>query len=465
MMKSMVKREKLFRAGIAPELAGRRVLVVGAAKTGVATANFLLGRGAVVTVTDRRDAGSLDAYLAGLHPRVELELGGHRQETFLSRDLIVPSPGVPMDDPLLATARGVGVPILSEIELAYRFLPVPLVAVTGTNGKSTTVTALGKVFEEAGISVCVGGNLGNPLIGEVDGLKTAQMVVAEISSFQLEWIESFRPRVAAILNVSEDHLDRYRSFEEYLRVKERIFENQEPEDHLVLNGDDHLVREAGTRASSSKVWFSRRTIPLQGVYLFRGWIYSRLGRGTGRKIMPVSEMLITGEHNWENALAVTAMALLGGASPADVRRALGRFEGLPHRTQFVREKDGVRFYDDSKGTNVGAAARTLSGFQSPVVLIAGGRDKGGSYAPLFPLVREHARCLVLTGEASGRMARELEGAAPIVRAGDMAVAVREAAAAARPGDTVLLSPACSSFDQYQDYVQRGRHFQDEVRKL
>lgn len=461
----MVKGERSFRPGTAPDLAGRRILVIGAAKTGVAAANFLLGRGAAVTVTDRRDAASLEAHLAGLHPRVGLELGGHRQETFLSQDLIVPSPGVPMDDPFLATARGVGVPILSEIELAYRFLPVPLIAVTGTNGKSTTVTALGKVFEEAGIPVCVGGNLGNPLIGEVDRLKRAQMVIAEISSFQLEWIESFRPRIAAILNISEDHLDRYRSFEEYLRVKERIFENQEPDDHLVLNGDDPLLREAGARTSSVKVWFSRRTIPLQGVYLFRGWIYSRLGRGAGRKVMPVSEMLITGKHNWENALAVTAMALLGGAAPSDVRRALGRFEGLPHRTQFVREKGGVRFFDDSKGTNVGATARTLSGFQSPVVLIAGGRDKGGSYAPLFPLVREHARRLVLIGEASGRMARELEGSAPVVRAGGMGEAVREAAAAARPGDVVLLSPACSSFDQYRDYVQRGMHFQDEVRKL
>jgi UDP-N-acetylmuramoylalanine--D-glutamate ligase len=464
-MKTKTKRGKEFRAGPALDVTGLRVLVIGAARTGIDTANFLARRGALVTLTDRRDAGELGPHLERLRGPVELELGGHRRETFLSRDLIIPSPGVPMDDPLLATARGVGIAILSEVELAYRFLPVPLIAVTGTNGKSTTVTALGEVLKEAGIPALTGGNLGNPLIGEVDKIDRGQLVIAEISSFQLEWTESFRPRIAAILNVSEDHLDRYRSFEDYVGAKARIFENQDGEDSLVLNADDPLVREIGSRAASRKVWFSRRIIPRHGVYLFRGWIYSRLGRGAGQKIMPVSEMLLPGEHNWENALAVTALALLAGAGAGAVRSALGKYQGLPHRTEFVRRHEGVKYYDDSKGTNVGATARTLAGFREPVILVAGGRDKGGGYEPLAPQVREHVRSLVLLGEAGERMARELAGAAPIIRVPGMAEAVKEAAGAARAGDVVLLSPACSSFDQYRDYAERGKHFQDEVRKL
>jgi UDP-N-acetylmuramoylalanine--D-glutamate ligase len=447
------------------ELAGLAVLVVGAARTGVAAANFLLRRGARVTITDAGNAAGLQSHLDRLGGEAALELGGHRRETFLAADLIVPSPGVPMDDPLLVEVAGKGIPVMSEIELAARFLPLPLIAVTGTNGKSTTVTALGEVLEEAGIPCRVGGNIGNPLVGEVDTLEGLEYLVAEISSFQLEWIETFRPRIAAILNITEDHLDRYRSFEEYVTAKARIFENQGPEDYLILNADDPLVRETAAPARSRKVWFSRRMTPRFGVHLFRGWIYSRLGRGAGRRIMPVEEMKIVGKHNWENALAVTAAALLAGANAAAVRRALGRFRGLPHRTEFVREREGVKYYDDSKATNVGAAARTVAGFGQPVVLIAGGRDKGGSYGPLAPLMKGHVRRLIVMGEAAGKMAEELQGATEIVRASGMEEAVVEAARAARKGDAVVLAPACSSFDSYSDYARRGRHFQEEVGKL
>jgi UDP-N-acetylmuramoylalanine--D-glutamate ligase len=447
------------------ELAGLAVLVVGAARTGVAAANFLLRRGARVTLTDAGNAAGLQPHLDRLGGEAALELGGHRRETFLAADLIVPSPGVPMDDPLLVEVAGKGIPVMSEIELAARFLPLPLIAVTGTNGKSTTVTALGEVLEEAGIPCRVGGNIGNPLVGEVDTLEGLEYLVAEISSFQLEWIETFRPRIAAILNITEDHLDRYRSFEEYVTAKARIFENQGPEDYLILNADDPLVRETAAPARSRKVWFSRRMTPRFGVHLFRGWIYSRLGRGAGRRIMPVEEMKIVGKHNWENALAVTAAALLAGANAAAVRRALGRFRGLPHRTEFVREREGVKYYDDSKATNVGAAARTVAGFGQPVVLIAGGRDKGGSYGPLASLMKGHVRRLVVMGEAAGKIAEELQGTTEIVRASGMEEAVVEAARAARKGDAVVLAPACSSFDSYSDYARRGRHFQEEVGKL
>ncbi len=456
-------------AGFAPgspiELAGRRALVVGLARTGLETANFLARRGASVTVTDRKEPPALAAALARLDPRVRCELGGHRAESFQAQDLIVPSPGMAMDDPLLLAARGAGVRVISEIELAYRFLPAPLLAVTGTNGKSTVTTALGLALEAAGIPARVGGNIGNPLIGEVDALGDARWVVAEISSFQLEWIETFRPRIAALLNLSEDHLDRYSRYEDYLRAKLRIFERMEAGDDLVLNADDPLVVERAAAARARAAWFSMRRIPRRGVYLFRGWIFSRLGERLGQRVLPISEMLLAGTHNQENALAVTAMALLAGAAPRHVREVFRSFRGLPHRTQFVREAGGVRWYDDSKGTNVGATVRTLAGMAGPVVLILGGKDKGGSYAPLAPLVRDRVRALVLLGEAREKIAAELAGTAPIELVAEMGEAVRRSAQLAQPGDVALLSPACASFDQYTSYAERGRHFQEEVDKL
>lgn len=454
-----------FTRGESLELAGRRVLVVGLARTGLDTANFLARRGAVVTVTDRKEPALLESALARLDPGVRRELGGHREETFLAQDLVVPSPGMAMDDPLLVEARTAGVRILSEIELAYRFLPVPLLAVTGTNGKSTVTTALGLALEAAGIPARVGGNIGNPLIGEVDTLGTARWVVAEISSFQLEWIETFRPRIAALLNLSEDHLDRYPTYQEYLHAKLRIFERMEAGDDLVLNADDPEVVKHAAAARARAVWFSMRRIPRCGVYLFRGWIYSRLGERLGQRVLPVAEMRVAGTHNQENALAVTALAMLAGCSPKHVREVFRSFRGLPHRTEFVREAGNVRWYDDSKGTNVGATARTLAGMPGRVVLILGGKDKGGSYAPLASLVRERVRALVLLGEAREKIAAELAGTAPIEEVAEMGAAVRRAAALAQPGDAVLLSPACASFDQYTSYAERGQHFQSEVNKL
>jgi UDP-N-acetylmuramoylalanine--D-glutamate ligase len=454
-----------FVPGQPLELAGRRALVVGLARTGIETANFLAERGAVVTATDRKDAAGLGPALERLLPAVGRELGGHRPATFLAQDLIVPSPGVPMDDPLLVAARTAGVRIVSEIELAYRHLPVPLVAITGTNGKSTVTTALGLVLEAAGIPARVGGNIGNPLVGELSHIGDARWVVGEISSFQLEWIETFRPRIAALLNITEDHLDRYPTYGEYIAAKVRVFENMGPGDDLVLNADDPLVVEHAAGARAGTAWFSMRRIPARGVYLFRGWIYSRLGQRLGQRVMPVAEMLLAGTHNQENALAVTAMALLAGAAPRHVREVFRTFRGLPHRTQFVRETGGVRFYDDSKGTNVGATVATLAGLPGPVVLILGGKDKGGSYAPLLPLVRERVRALILVGEAREKIAAELAGAAPVEIVPGLGEAVPRAFAAARPGDVVLLSPACASFDQYSGYAERGRHFQAEVGKL
>jgi len=454
-----------FTPGVPLELAGRRALVVGLARTGVASARFLAARGARVTVSERRGAAELAGPLAALPAGVALELGGHRPETFLAQDLLVPSPGVRLDDPLLARARAAGVRVVSEIELAWRHLAVPLAAVTGSNGKSTVTTALGLVLEAAGIPARVGGNLGNPLVGEVEAAAAARWVVAEVSSFQLEGIETFRPRLAALLNLSEDHLDRHPSYESYVRAKCRVFENMESGDDLVANADDALVAERVGPARARLAWFSMRRIPRRGVYLFRGWIYSRLGERLGQRVMPVAEMIVAGAHNQANALAVTALGLLAGARPEHVRAVFRSFRGLPHRTEFVAEKGGVRFYDDSKGTNVGATAATLAGLPGPVVLILGGRDKGGAWEPLRALLRSRVRAVVILGEARDRIAAQLAGAAPAELVPEMGEAVRRAFALARPGDAVLLSPGCASFDQYAGYEERGRHFQEEVGRL
>jgi UDP-N-acetylmuramoylalanine--D-glutamate ligase len=464
-MRTATRKKEVFLPGPGLEVEGRSVLVVGAARTGIEAANFLARRGAVVTLTDIRSGEGLPEVAKHLAPGVRCEFGGHRSETFLSQDIIVPSPGVPKDSPLLVAAPAQGITVMSEIELAYRFLPAPLVAVTGTNGKSTVVTALTGVFEAAGIPARTGGNIGNPLIGEVEHLEGARYAVAEVSSFQLEWVDTFRPRIAAILNITEDHLDRYRSFDDYVEAKARIFAKQKPDDYLVLNGDDPILNNLAHRSSGRVVLFSRKRMPRFGVYLFRGWIHSRLGRGAGRRVMPVTDMRISGEHNWENAMAVTAISLLAGASPEHVREVFREFRGLPHRTEFIREVAGVKYFDDSKGTNVGAVARTIAGFREPLVLIAGGRDKGGSYAPLAPLLRARVKRLIAIGEASERMAAELEGTTAISMVAGMEEAMKEASRSSSPGDVVLLSPACSSFDQYGDYGERGRHFQEEVWKL
>jgi UDP-N-acetylmuramoylalanine--D-glutamate ligase len=454
-----------FTPGTPLELAGRRALVVGLARTGVETARFLAARGAQVTVTDVKGEGELGAALAQLPASVARELGAPRVDTFLAQDLLVPSPGVPLDDPLLARARAAGVRVISEIELAWRHLPVPLVAITGSNGKSTVTTALGLVLEAAGIPARVGGNLGNPLIGEVDAAAAARWAVAEVSSFQLEGVDAFRPRIAALLNLSEDHLDRHPTYAAYVAAKCRVFENMEPGDDLVANADDPLVAERAAGSRARLAWFSMRRLPRRGVYLFRGWIYSRLGERLGQRVMPVAEMLLPGAHNQANALAVTALGLLAGARPEHVRAVFRSFRGLPHRTALVAEKDGVRYVDDSKGTNVGATAATLAGLPGPVVLILGGRDKGGSWEPLVPLVPGKVRALVVLGEARERIAAALAGLAPIALVRDIPEAVARARGLARPGDTVLLSPGCASFDQYGGYAERGRHFAAEVGRL
>jgi UDP-N-acetylmuramoylalanine--D-glutamate ligase len=391
-----------------------------------------------------------------------LELEHHNTDTFLSSDLIVVSPGVPMDLPQLIAAQKAGKEIISEIELASRFIDVPLAAITGTNGKTTTTTLLGAIFKHNGYHTFVGGNIGNPLIEMAESREIVDQVVAEISSFQLEWITSFRPTVAALLNLSEDHLDRYPSYLAYIDAKMRIFENQTEEDFAVVNRDDPLVWENTQNIKAHLFPFSRKIELEEGIFYRDGVItYRHKGR---EECFPTAAIRLQGVHNQENIMAALASALLLGCRADESFETVRCFEALHHRMEFVREVNGVRYYEDSKATNVGSVEKALESFEN-ITLIAGGKDKGGSYGPLVPLVRERVRHLVLIGEAAERMELELGQLTDTSRATTLEDAVRIAAEITEPGGTVLMSPACSSFDMFRDYEERAERFIAAVNKL
>jgi UDP-N-acetylmuramoylalanine--D-glutamate ligase len=445
------------------ELRNKNVLVVGLAKTGVACARFLASKGARVTVTDMRGEAALAGPLAELGEYgINWELERHNAPTFLTSDLIVVSPGVPMDLPQLAAAQQSGKDIISEIELASRFIDVPLAAITGTNGKTTTTTLLGAIFKHNGYHTFVGGNIGNPLIEMAEGHNIVDQVVAEISSFQLEWITSFRPTIAALLNLSEDHLDRYPSYQAYIDAKLRIFENQTEDDFAVVNRDDQLVWERVQNIRAHLFPFSRLHELDEGIYYRDGVItYRHNGR---EECFPTSAIRLQGVHNLENIMAALACALLLGCRADESFETVLCFEALHHRMEFVREINGVSWYEDSKATNVGSVEKALESFVE-ITLIAGGKDKGGSYTPLAPLVRGRVRHLVLIGEAAERMERELGEFAETHRAATLEDAVRLAAEITKPGGTVLMSPACSSFDMFRDYEERAERFIAAVKVL
>ncbi len=443
------------------ELRGKRVLVVGLGRSGIAAAKLCALRGASVTVTDEKPEAALAEACAALRGLVRFELGGHLAESFTAAELIVLSPGVPENAELRA-ARAAGVPILGELELSYRFVSAPVLAVTGTNGKSTTTSLLGAILEASGRPTFTGGNLGTPLAEAIDSPATgpAGALCLEVSSFQLETVAEFHARIALCLNLSEDHLDRYPDYASYVAAKARIFERQEPEDWAVVNG---AAEQAGCRALAAGgrarvALFSSVSRP-EGVAAWLEGAELRLRLEGGREeAIRRDELRLAGRHNVENALAALLAARLFGVELADCRRALASFRGLPHRMQLVAEGGGVRFYDDSKATNVGSVVGSLSGFERRVILIAGGKDKGGDYAPLRALCREPVRELVLIGAAAAKIERALEGALPIQHAPDLPAAVELAASRARPGEAVVLSPACSSFDMFRNYEERGQVF-------
>lgn len=446
-------------------LEGKRVLVVGLARSGRAAVECLLARGAQVTVTDLSPPAALQVNLRELAAKnVGLEIGVHRTETFENQDLIVVSPGVPADSSYLEAARAKNIPVVPEVEVAGWFLESPLVGVTGSNGKTTTTTLLGKMLEASRLPPVVAGNIGVPLISLVNRVPRDKTIVAELSSFQLEVVSDFRPRVAVLLNLTPNHLDRHASFETYVEAKAQIFRNQTPEDFAVLNADDPVVRSVASRTRARKIYFSRQMELPDGLYESGGRVIYRVGN-LERAILETRDVTLRGEFNLENVLAAAAAACVLGADFKAIRRAVQQFRGVEHRLEFVREVCGVEFFNDSKATSVDAAAKALSAFEGGVHLILGGKDKGAPYAPLGPLVARRVRALYLIGAAAERIASELEGTAEIVRARDLKTAVLEAFSRAQAGETVLLSPACASFDQFENFEHRGKVFKEVVERI
>lgn len=447
------------------EISGKKVTVVGLARSGVAAANALNSLGARVTVTDKRAEAELGPQCALLAPGIEKALGSHPDGIFTEADLVVISPGVPLDIPPIVKAAQSGVELMGELELAYRLSDSPFIAITGTNGKSTTTTLVGEILKAAGRNVLVGGNLGNALTEEPAALKGRDWVVAEVSSFQLEAIDAFEPRIAAILNITDDHMDRYSSLADYAEAKAQIFANQSHSDVLVVNADDRTVMDLAASSISRKIPFSRARHLREGVYVHEGIVINGIEPGRRIHVINTDEIGIKGAHNLENALAATAICIAAGVQERIIADVLTGFKGLEHRLEPVRELDGVSYINDSKGTNVGAVMKSIESFDSPVILIAGGLDKHSDFTPLVPLVRERVKALVLIGKAADEMERVLGGASRVVRAASMEDAVALSKAEASPGDVVLLSPACASFDMFADFEDRGRKFKEAVRAL
>jgi UDP-N-acetylmuramoylalanine--D-glutamate ligase len=439
------------------EPAGKRVMVVGLGASGRAAAHFLASRGAHLVLTDLR----ADIERDGL-PEGELRLGGDDPDWLSGVDVVVTSPGVPRDARLLREARRRAIPVRSEIELAACFVRAPIVAVTGTNGKSTVTVLAADMLKASGLKVFAGGNLGTPLIEAASGCY--DVAVAEISSFQLEWIDTFRPHVGVHLNLSADHLDRYRDLEDYAAAKARLFANQDADDFAVLCRDDPEVWKLAERVRSRVVSFGlSRPDSTPAVWCDGGKIGFAIDGVRGA--IDAGGFGLRGTHNLSNAMAAAAAALVAGAEAPAIERALAGFRGLPHRIEIVRDVEGVTYVDDSKGTNVGATVEAIRSFDAPLVLIAGGRDKGGDYGPLCAAARGRVRCAILIGEARERMKQALAGACEVVVVETLTEAVERARRLARRGDVVLLSPACSSFDQFRDYAERGQVFQELVRSL
>jgi UDP-N-acetylmuramoylalanine--D-glutamate ligase len=446
------------------DLKGKRVLVVGMARTGIATARFLESKGSLVTTTETKPEEEMrEAVQALKGMNIATEWGGHRTKTFLKQEMIVVSPGVDLSIDPVQRAIEKKIRVISEIELAYHFIQVPIISVTGTNGKTTTTLLIGEMLKEEGKKVGVGGNVGEPLILFADGGDRWEVLVAEISSFQLEAIEDFRPRISVLLNITEDHLDRYPSYTEYIKAKVRIFSNQNSGDLAVLNRDDSTVVQFGSGARGKKLFFSLSEKPEEGAFSDGRSIFLRLG-GKGEEYS-LAKTPLKGIHNVENMMAAVTAARSFGCSKKAVQAVLDRFEGLEHRLEFVREVGGVRFYDDSKGTNVGSVVKSLQSFSEPVILIAGGKDKNGDLRPLAELIEKRVKLLILIGEARERMNRELGGLTDTAMAKTLEEAVLLAHQKAKAGEVVLLSPACSSFDMFKDYKERGRVFKEAVKHL
>jgi UDP-N-acetylmuramoylalanine--D-glutamate ligase len=441
---------------------GKRVVVVGAARSGVAAAALLVDRGAKVTLSERRDQF---AEARSLQERgVELELGGHRLETFERADLVVLSPGVPPEQPAVAAARARRVPVIAEIELASRWLKGRVIAITGTKGKSTTTTLTGRMLERAGFDVTVGGNIGAPLSAQVDRSTPSTLHVVETSSFQLEGIVKFRPWIAVLLNVSADHLDRHPNVGAYQAAKARIFENQQEDDWAVINADDPIVLELARTIRSRRRQFARRAEIDAGTVVEGGWIVDRQGQRRER-LVPLDAIHLLGPHLVSDVMAAATVGLIAGVSPTAMTSAVETFHGLEHAMELVAERDGVRFVNDSKATNVESALRSIESFEAGLVPIIGGRFKGGDLRLLREPLRSRAKAVVTIGEARSLVKDAVGDVLPVREAESIDDAVRTAFELAKPAGVVLLAPACASFDMFRDYAERGLKFKEAVRDV
>lgn len=462
------------------ELKNKNIVVVGLGRTGLAVARFLWQRGARVLVSDAADPKQLGDSVRMLQEMgIALELGPHRMRSFQNADGIVVSPGVAHTIEPIALARSRNIPVMGEVELASRFIREPIIAVTGTNGKTTTTELLGQMLKNSGIRAFVGGNIGNPLIEYVDSGKKMQIVVAEISSFQLDTIDTFHPKISALLNIRADHLDRYPDFEAYANSKMRVFGNQQADDIAVLNGSDPLIRAKTEHIKSQRLFFPSLEVDEQGAVLNAKRILLNLHNLKRiqseirippsafriRQYVDISKIPLQGRHNYENACAAGLAALAAGATLEGIQKTLNRFKGLPHRLEHVATINSVQYYNDSKATNVDGVLRALDCFTKPVLLLMGGRDKGGNFSVLADPIRRHARELIVMGEAAEPIRSALGPLLPIKVAVSMEDAVKTAFRDAKPEDVVLLSPGCASFDWYNNYAERGDDFRAAVKKL
>ncbi len=447
-------------------LAGRRVAVVGLARSGVAAARLLRAAGATVVGTDTKPLAALGPEAGALACLgVRLLTGGGPGVALEGAQLVVVSPGVPCNAPELADARARGVPVIGELELGWRATEAETIAITGTNGKTTTTALTGALLSEQPRPVLVAGNIGTPLAAHALTFPADGLVVCEASSFQLETTDAFRPRVAAVLNLAPDHLDRHRTFAAYVDAKARIFANQTAADCAVLNADDEGTRALAPRTRARVLWFSRRRALDHGVFVRDGWVAAKLN-GHVEEICPVAEIFMRGAHNVENVLAATACALWTGLAPEVIRRAVGRFRGVAHRIEFVRDLRGVHWYNDSKGTNVASTLKALESFSERIVLIAGGKGKGQDFTPLAAAARGRVGHALVIGEDAAKIVAALEAQAiPSTRCPSLEAAVDTARTLADPGDVVLLSPACASFDQFDNFEHRGDVFKRLVERL
>ncbi len=440
---------------------GQRIVVIGAGLSGQALVRFLLERGASVALSDQRTAERIPGIEQLQDLPVRLDLGGHNLELFEQADLIAVSPGVPLNCEPLKLAASLHIPLLGEIELAAREIERPIIGITGTNGKSTTTSLVGEVFRAWGKKVFVGGNLGTPLV-EACG-QDYDLLAVELSSFQLETIDRFHPRFGMLLNLSSDHLDRYPDLDSYYHAKLQLFRNMNASDYAILNADDPEVCRLTADLSPIKVWFSAQGKEIRGIRRVGDQLIWNWNGADTR--MSLEQLQLSGEHNVENAMAALVPALLQGCPAELAWKAICSFAGLEHRMTLVRELKGVSWFNDSKGTNVGSVLKSLAGLQPPVTLIAGGKDKGGDYRPLRAQLEEKVRNLILIGEAAPRMAEELSGCCTIYRAASLEAAVKLARQMTASGGTVLLSPACSSFDMFENYQARGVEFTRLVEQL